>query len=93
MDNYSRGLVTTARAGVKRGVVVYLSALEQQNLVIQLVNFKGQSQLILRASHNWVSTVGDLKSGHSKSGLFEGRISNGRALAKALVPPFENRTI
>ena len=45
MDNYSRGLVTTARAGVKRGVVVYLSALEQQNLVIQLVNFKGQSQL------------------------------------------------
>ena len=32
MDNSSTGLVTSARAGVKTGLFVYLARLKQQNL-------------------------------------------------------------
>ena len=44
MDNSSTGLVTAAKAGVKQGLTVHLAASEQQNMLSQLVNFKGQSQ-------------------------------------------------
>ena len=41
MDNSSTGLVTAARAGVKTGLVVYLAALEQQNLLSNMDQFLG----------------------------------------------------
>ena len=41
MDNSSIGLVTSARAGVKTGLVVYLAELEQQNLLCIIGQFLG----------------------------------------------------
>ena len=39
MDNFSTGLVTASRAGVKTGLAVYLAELEQQNLFIAVGQF------------------------------------------------------
>ena len=41
MDNFSTGLVTTGRAGVKTGLAVYLAELEEQNLCIAIGPFLG----------------------------------------------------
>ena len=41
---FNTGLVTAARAGVRTDLAVYHAELEQQNLLLQLVNFQGRSQ-------------------------------------------------
>ena len=41
MDNFSTGLGTAARAGVKTGLAVCLAELEQQNLFIAICQFLG----------------------------------------------------
>ena len=56
-----------------------------QNLGRDLVAIQNPTQLLVQYS-------GDLKSDHSKSRLFEGRISNGQALAMA-VPTIGNQDI
>ena len=41
MDNFSAGLVTAARAGVRTGLAVNLAELEQQNLFRAVGQFLG----------------------------------------------------
>ena len=48
MDNLSTGILTATRAEVKKGLAVYLTVLQQQNLLLKLVNF--------RAGHKKVSS-------------------------------------